>query len=406
MRRAGAIVCGLALLAAGAGFWVYHQRESEEPVAAEAAPTWHHGPLWGVGPFAVPEPPAQPPAAIEQVRLALAQAYYRHVSPATLVRPSIPLILDALGDPYTEYLSPPEYDLLQERLSHRYFGVGLRVDRADSGLLVTGSPAGPAREAGIRPGDIIVSIDGTPASGIPFDRSLALIKGEEGTVVELEVLRKGEKSGLQFSVVRKPIQVRSVRARVFSSAGHRVGYVRIDSFLGNTAERVVAATERLVAQGAEGLIVDLRGDPGGYLTQAIRVASLFLPGGIVCSTTGVNQAARDYTVSGAPVETKRPIVVLVDRHSASAAEIVAGALKDHGRATIVGRRTYGKATVQSLIALSNGGALKLTTAAYRTPNGTSIGGRGIRPNVKASDDPATRPDEAVAAAAAVLAAKL
>ena len=140
----------------------------------------------------------------------------------------------------------------------------------------------------------------------------------------------------------------------------------------------MAATERLVAQGAEGLIVDLRGDPGGYLTQAIRVASLFLTAASSARRPGVNQAARDYTVSGAPVETKRPLVVLVDRHSASAAEIVAGALKDNGRATIVGRRTYGKATVQSLIALSNGGALKLTTAAYRTPNGTSIGGRGIR----------------------------
>jgi carboxyl-terminal processing protease len=397
----------LALLAGVAGYWVLQQRDSpSEPVAAEAVPAWHHGPLWGAGPYTLPEPPAEPPAAIEQVRVALAQAYYQHVSASTLVQPSIPLILDALGDPYTEYLDASEYDLLQERLSRRYFGVGLTVDRGDRGLVVTGAMAGPAREAGILPGDIIVSIDGTPAGSIPFDRSLALIKGEEGTVVELEVQRPGEQNALRFSVMRKPSQLRSVRARVFSTAGHRVGYIRISSFLGNTAERVEGQAKRLVAEGAEGIVIDLRGDPGGYLTQAIRVASLFLPGGVVCSTSGVNQAARAYTVSGASIDTERPIVVLVDRASASAAEIVAGALADHDRATIVGRRTFGKATVQSLIALSNGGALKLTTATYRTPNGTSIGGRGIRPDVKAADDPATRPDEAVVAAAAVLVEKL
>ena len=379
MRRAGAIVCGLLLLAGGAGLWVWSHPGAAEPVSAGIPASWHHGPLWGVGPFPEPEPPAAPPAAIDQVRLALAQAYYQHVSVATLTRPSIPLILGALGDPYTEYLAPDEYAALQERLSQKYFGVGLTVDRAARGLRVTGSLAGPAREAGILPGDIIVAIDGTRASGVPFDRSLALIKGARGTIVELEVKRPGERDALRFNIVRQPIELRSVHSRLFTSGGHRLGYVRIHSFLGNTAERVEAATKRLLASGAEGLIVDLRGDPGGYLTQAIRVASLFLPGGVVCSTGGVNQATRDFTVSGAPVETERPLVVLVDRQSASAAEIVAGALKDHGRAMVIGRRTYGKTTVQSLIALSNGGALKLTTATYRTPNGASIG-RGIRPD--------------------------
>ena len=323
-----------------------------------------------------------------------------------LSQPSIPSMLEQLGDPYTEYLDPDAFEALQEGLSRKYFGVGLRVDRTDGGLLVTSSMNGPARQAGIRPGDVIVSIDGESAEGIPFDRSLALIKGEEGTVVALEVRRPGQKNAMRFNVVRRNIELSAVRSRIFTSAGHHLGYIRIGSFLGNAAERVEAATRGLRARGAEGFIIDLRGDPGGYLTQAVRVASLFLRSGAVCSTSGVNQATRVFTVSGASVDTERPLVVLVDRRSASAAEIVAGALRDHGRATVVGKRTYGKATVQSLIALSNGGALKLTTATYLTPKGSSIGGRGIRPHVKAVDDPRTRPDEGVVAAARVLVGQL
>jgi len=340
------------------------------------------------------------------VRLALAQAYYLHVSASLLARPSIPKILERLRDPYTEYLDPQAYEALQARLSQTYYGVGLRVDRTDGGLLVTASMNGPARQAGIRAGDVIVSIDGENAAGIPFDRSLALIKGEKGTVVALEIRRPGKHETQRFEVVRQGIEVATVRSRTFTSGGHRLGYIRISSFLGNAAERVEAATRALAAKGTEGYIIDLRGDPGGYLAQAIRVASLFLRKGVVCSTSGVNQATRVFTVSGAAVDTKRPIVVLVDGRSASAAEIVAGALGDHRRATIVGKRTYGKATVQSLIALSNGGALKLTTATYLTPKGSSIGGKGIRPEVKAADDPATRPDEGVVVAASVLVDKL
>jgi carboxyl-terminal processing protease len=407
MRRASAIGCGLVLLAGAVIFALYLHRDAA-PVAAPnpVAVTWHHGPLRGIGPFPVPETPAGPPPALDQVRQALAQAYYRHVSAAMLSQPSIQLILEQLGDPYTEYLDPDAYQALQEGLSRKYFGVGLRVDRTDGGLLVTSSMNGPARRAGIRPGDVIVSIDGESAEGIPFDRSLALIKGEEGTVVALEVRRPGQKDAMRFNVVRRNIELSAVRSRIFKSAGHRLGYIRIGSFLGNAAERVEATTRGLREKGAEGFIIDLRGDPGGYLTQAVRVASLFLKNGAVCSTSGVNQATRVFTVSGAAVDTERPVVVLVDRRSASAAEIVAGALRDHGRATIVGKRTYGKATVQSLIALSNGGALKLTTATYLTPRGSSIGGRGIHPQVKAADDPDTRPDEGVVAAASVLAGKL
>lgn len=406
MKRAAAIAFGAAALAGAFLLGLYLVRDQQTTRVVATTPVWPQGPVFGIGPFPEAPEPSRPPLALEQVRLALAQAYYRHVSVTTLAKPSIPAILRALDDPYTEYLTPESYEELQERVSRRYYGVGLRVGPGDEGLVVTSSLHGPARDAGIRPGDVIVSIDGRAAGDLPFDQSLALIKGEEGTVVSLTVRRPGEDQIRRFDVVRRRIVVPAVRTRLYRSGGHAVGYLRLLAFPGDAALRVQEATASLVGRGAEAILLDLRGDPGGYLVQAIRVASLFLEKGVVCSTSGVNQPERVYTVSGAAIETKRPLAVLVDGRTGSAAEIVAGALRDNGRAVVVGRRTYGKATVQSLIALSNGGALRLTTATYRTPNGSNIGGRGLKPKVKATDDPATRPDEAVVKATRVLVGQL
>lgn len=404
MTRSAAIVaCGAIAIAGAFALGAYAFRDRATVPAVVAAPvSWDQGPIFGVGPFVEPTPPARPPLALEQVRLALAQAYYHHVSPLVLAKPSIPAILKALDDPYTEYLTPESYGALQQKVSRQYFGVGLRVGPGNGGLIVTSSLNGPARDAGILPGDVIVSIDGQAAGEIPFDRSLALIKGEEGTTVKLTVKRPGEKQAMRFEVVRQRIAVPAVRSRLIKTGGHRIGYVRLIAFSGDASTRVEEAVEKLADHGADAMILDLRGDPGGYLVQAIRVASLFLEKGVVCSTSGVNQPERVYRVSGAAIESDRPLAVLVDGRTGSAAEILAGALRDNDRATIVGRRTYGKATVQSLIALSNGGALKLTTATYRTPNGSNIGGRGLKPKVKTQDDPATRPDEAIVAAEHVL----
>jgi carboxyl-terminal processing protease len=387
------------------GLYVFRD-EPDARVAAPPTTVYHQGPLFGIGPFPVAPPAPGPPRALEQVRLALAQAYYRHVSPLVLANDSIAGILKTLDDPYTEYLRPSEYEALQERVTRRYSGVGLTVGPGKGGLVVTSSEGGPAWEAGIRPGDVIVSIDGQAAGELPFDQSLALIKGTVGTTVRLSVKRPGEREVMRFEVVRQRIVIPAVRSRMISMAGRRIGYLRLLAFPGDAAARLQDATERLIDRRAEGFILDLRGDPGGYLVQAVRVASLFLDKGVVCSTSGVNQPERVYTVSGAAIETKRPLVVLVDHDTGSAAEIVAGALRDDGRALLVGRRTYGKATVQSLIALSNGGALKLTTATYRTPSGSSIGGKGLKPKVKASDNPETRPDEAVVVAGQVLLERL
>jgi carboxyl-terminal processing protease len=383
------------------GFLAFREDRSQ-PVVAAAPPVFHHGPLYGYGPVVAPVTPEKPPLALEQVRLALAQAYYQHVSASWLAEPTIEKILSRIDDPYTEYLDPAEYERLQDTLAGGYFGVGLRVDQRKRGLVVTAALAGPARAAGILPGDMIVSIDGQAASGLPFDRSTALLKGERGSVVRLTIRRPGRPGKLKVAIERGPVDAPAVSSRVRARDGHRVGHIRLLSFSEDAAERVADAVDRLVAGGADALVLDLRGDPGGYLQQAIRVASLFLDHGVVCSTSGVNQEARVFAVSGAAIETERPLVVLVDASTASAAEIVAGALRDNKRAVVVGRRTYGKATVQSTVALSDGGALKLTTATYLTPAGHSIGGRGIKPKIKAMDDPWTPVDEALARAERVL----
>jgi carboxyl-terminal processing protease len=403
MRKAVAIVCGGLLLAAVAVAWVVLRPERVatpreaapgrlEPAPPPAEPGFLHGRADAPLPLV-----SDPPSVLEEVRETLASTYYRFIPDSVLEQPSIERMLAELDDPYTEYLDPLELQLFREQLAQTYFGVGLTVGPGEGGLIVTSSRSGPAREAGIRPGDIIISIDGQAAAKLPFDRSAALIKGEEGSVVRLTVRRPGKRRPIEFTVVRHEIDVPVVQSRLLSAKGRRIGYIRVLVFREDVATSVAAATRGLVLRGADGLILDLRGDPGGLLSQAVEVTSVFLEDGRVCSISGLHRA-QSYFVSGDAVETKRPLAVLVDGATASAAEIVAAALTDNGRALVVGQRTYGKAAVQTVVPLSNGAALKLTTATYLTPAGASIRETGIRPDVRAADDPLTRPDEAVAAA--------
>ena len=402
------MACGALLVAGSAGIGLAGLRDRHAPPVEAAAPPTigHEGPLHGYGPFPAPVAPSSPPRALDQVRQAIATAYYRHVPSSLLALPTIDQILTELGDPYTEYLSPAEYGKLEDRLTRTYYGVGLTVSPAEDGLMVTSSLRGPAREAGIRPGDVIVSIDGRPTAAIGFERAVQLMVGEQGTLVHLTVLRPGAKDSIGFTVVRRPVPLPTVEARLMRTGGHRIGHIRLHAFSEHAAERLEEATTRMVGQGAEALVLDLRGNPGGLLAQAIRVTSLYLEAGEVGSTAGANQEARLLTVGGAPVEPNAPMAVLVDDHTASAAEIVAAALRDNKRAVVVGVRTYGKTTVQSLVPLSNGAALRLTTASYMTPNGKSLAGRGLKPRVRAYDDLRTRPDEGVVTAADVLVEQL
>ena len=347
----------------------------------------------------------QPVSVVDEVRAELTSAYYRWIEPDVLRLETVDEIVAGLEDPHTDYLTPAEYDSIQHTTEGTYSGIGLTVGPARRGLLVTSALRGPAREAGIRKGDVIVSIDGERTGTLPFDRSLALIKGETGTLVRLTV-RRPSRGRMEFTVMRQDIDVPPISARMLKAGKTKVAYVRVFGFPDGAAERIQRATTRLVEEGARGAIVDLRDNPGGLFTQAVSSASIYLEDGIVCRTDGVHEDARTYNVTGNATHPELPLVVLVNGGSASAAEILAGALYDYDRATLVGERTYGKASVQTIAPLRNGGALKLTTAKYVTPAGADITGRGIHPGILAVDDPLTEPDEALLIARRTLANRI
>ena len=333
----------------------------------------------------------QRPSAITEVRQALMSSYYRAVDPDVLAEPTIDGLLRKLDDPNTDYLTATEYEALKSRTSRSYSGVGLTVEPSRAGLVVTSALNGPARAAGLRRGDIIVRIEGRPAGKLTFEQALNLVKGEQGTVVHL--IARREHRRLHFTVVRRELPVPTLRARVVRFRGAKLGYIRLLSFPDSTAERLDEMVDSLVHRGVEGVVLDLRDNPGGLLSQAVRTVSVFLDEGVVCTISGLHQEETIYEVTGGATYPKLPLVVAVNHESASAAEIVAAALQDHERALIVGHRTYGKASVQSIRPLSHGTALKLTTAMYRTPGGRDLTGRGVRPKVRAVDDPLTRLDE-------------
>ena len=341
-------------------------------------------------------PAKGPHRVIDEVRDALARSYYRTVTRDVLQKQTIDGVLRELGDPNTDFLTAVEYEALKSRTARSYSGVGLTVEPSRAGLVVTSALNGPAREAGVRRGDIIVRIDGRPAGRLTFDQALNLIKGQQGTVVHLAVRRKG--APRQVTVVRQEITLPSLRARLVRFHGTKLGVIRLLSFPDATSERIGEATGSLVKRGAKGIVLDLRDNPGGLLTQAVRTVSIFLEEGVVCTISGLHQDETTYEVTGEPTYPNLPLVVAVNHGSASASEIVAAALQDHERAIVIGHRTYGKASVQSIRPLSHGTALKLTTAMYRTPDGRDLTGLGVHPKVRVDDDPLTDLDEVLRSA--------
>jgi carboxyl-terminal processing protease len=335
----------------------------------------------------------RPARLIDQVRAELEGGYYRWISPEVLARPTVNGILAGLEDPHTDVLTSAEYESLRENTEGTYSGIGLTVGPGRPGLVVTSAPPGPAREAGIRKGDVITAVDGASLSRQSFESALSLVKGDAGTVVRLTVERPSRKKPLDVLVVRREIEVPPVSARTVSFKKQKLAYIRVFTFSAGAAERLGQSLSQLVEEGVKGAIIDLRDNPGGLLSQAVDVTSVFVEEGIVCRTAGLHAEEHEYRVTGATTFAELPLVVLVNGGSASAAEIVAGALVDHDRAELIGERTFGKASVQTIAPLLGGGALKLTTAKYLTPAGADITGRGLEPSVVAADDPLTPQDE-------------
>jgi len=300
-----------------------------------------------------------------------------------LTRLSIHGMVDSL-DPHSEFLESKDNQELEEDLDGEYGGIGIEVELHKGAFAVVAPIAGsPSDRAGVVAGDEIVSIDGKPlAPGIPMDTIVGLLRGKPRTHVVLGVVRPGNGQRLNLDLVREVIKVISVRgARVIDGT---IGYIKIRDFSEHTGEQFDDALNQLLKKGIDCLVIDLRNNPGGLLDAAVEVAEpFFKKGELVVYTQGRRPADRDSYLSeteGEPL--KMPVAVLINADTASAAEIVAGALKDTGRAVIVGERSFGKGSVQSIFKLKNGEGLRLTTAHYFTPSGVMIHAMGISPQVE------------------------
>jgi carboxyl-terminal processing protease len=339
-------------------------------------------------------------SVVDEVRDALSQRYYRPVPAAVLRLRSVTKMISALGDPYTAYLGPDTYRLIRTETASTYTGIGASVLPSPHGFVVVSLRKGPARSAGIHVGDTIVAIDGIPARKLTTVHATAHILGTPGTRVHLVLTRGGRV--LDLRVLRATIHAPAVRARLISYDGRRWGVLRLTEFRVGTSVLLRREVRALERQGAAGFVLDLRGNPGGLVTQAVTVASLFIDHGVVVSLQGAHQPQQ--VLDAIPgTATKLPLVVLVDRYTASAAEIVAAALKDHHRATIVGQQTFGKALVQAVDPLDNGAALEMSVAHYSTPSGADLSGVGLAPQIRVHDDPRTPVDDPLAIALQVLA---
>jgi carboxyl-terminal processing protease len=293
-------------------------------------------------------------------------------------------------DPHSSYMDAKSYRDMQATTSGQFGGLGMQVNMED-GVLKVVSPIDdtPAARAGILAGDIINQVDGAPVKGMTLAQAVEKMRGTPGTEVRLEVVRKGKDAPLNFTLMREVIKVSAVRQEV---EGNDVGYVRITQFTGRVADDLKQAVQTLQGKippdQLKGYILDLRNNPGGLLDQAVRVAGAFLVSGEIVSIRGrdSDHVQRFNAAPGDLIDGK-PLIVLINGGSASASEIVAGALQDQKRATIVGSRTFGKASVQTIIPLGPGnGALRLTTARYYTPSGRSIQAQGVAPDIEVLQD--------------------
>ncbi|WP_294945232.1 S41 family peptidase [Sulfurivirga sp.] len=309
--------------------------------------------------------------------------YVEPVSEKTLIENAIKGMVSNL-DPHSDYLPPKAFKEMQEHTTGEFGGLGMEVGMDKDGFVKVVAPIDdtPAQRAGIRSGDLIIKIDDKPVKGMTLTEAVKLMRGKPGTEVTLTIVRKGENKPLVIKLKRAIIKVKSVKQKLLEPG---FGYVRISQFQIRTGSDLIEAIQKLEKKNGgplKGLVLDLRNNPGGVLTAAVKVSDAFLNDGLIVYTKGRTADARmKFEARSGDVLDGRPIVVLVNEGTASASEIVSGALQDHHRALIAGRKTFGKGSVQTLMPLSNGAALKITTARYYTPSGRSIQATGIVPDV-------------------------
>lgn len=346
-------------------------------------------PLWvaaAEGATADTRLPLQELRAFAEVFGRIKSEYVEPVDDKTLLEHAIRGMLAGL-DPHSSYLSPDEYKELQEGTSGEFGGLGIEVG-LDNGFIKVIAPIDdtPAARADIRAGDIIVRLNDRPVKGMDLSEAVGLMRGKPGSKITLTIMREGKDKPFKMELVRDLIRVVSVRSRLLEPD---YGYLRISQFQSHTAEDLAKALERLTNENKKplaGLVLDLRNNPGGVLGSAVSVSDAFLNGGLIVYTEGRNGGSRlEYKAGPDDLLSGAPVVVLVNEGSASASEIVAGALQDHKRAVILGRQTFGKGSVQTIMPIERSGAVKLTTARYFTPSGRSIQAEGIKPDIEAKD---------------------
>ncbi len=359
----------------------------------------------GVGPF------GSTPNAANEVRSVIKQNYYKPVSGTELDNASIDGILQSFkqrfGDKFSHYFDAKDFASFESATSGEFQGIGLTVSGVPAGLrVVRVIPNTPAQRAGIKRGDVIVGAAGHSLKGMSADAATAIIKGEPGTPVNLKIKPADGGKVEPLVVNRASVRLPAVHGAMRRVDGQRVGYVRFVTFSSGAHGELENAIKKAESNGAKGIVLDLRGNGGGLLNEAVLSASIFLKeGDRVVSTKSRVQGDRKYNAVGGPLPS-RPLVVLIDRDTASAAEILTAALADNHVATVVGTRSYGKGVFQDVLPLDSGGALDLTVGRYFTPDGTSLAGKGITPDVHAKDDPDTKPDEGLAKGLQVLGGQL
>jgi carboxyl-terminal processing protease len=336
---------------------------------------------------------------------AIEDDYYKKIPRDQLKAASLKGIVQGLHDRFSAYYTPGEAKEFRQSLSSEFEGIGVTVQPDKRGLKVASVFEGsPAEKAGLRKADLIVGVDGRSIAGVPSDVATGRIKGRAGTDVRLTVLSEGADKPRVVTVERAKIEVPLAKGELVTRDGVKIAHVRLAAFSQGAHGAVRDELQPLLRKGARGIVLDLRGNGGGLLEEAVLVSSLFIDKGPIVSTKGRNRPERKFDAEGDAIATTQPMVVLVDGGSASASEIVTGALRDRGRAVVVGEKTFGKGVFQEVETLSDDSILELTVGSYFLPDGENLANKGIPPKVAAKDLPRTRRDEALPIAEDVVAA--